>query len=218
MKNAMRRTGALVASALLVAGLAACGGNGEPDAVETPTAEATAEPETPETPASGDTDEMLTEIIAGCLAEAPGQEAYCECAAVWIADRFTADDLETMSLNDLSGAMIEAAMDCLHLMDLGALDLDLGALGDLSGMGLSAAEEAFWADYFESGMAACLAEAPGQELYCECSLELVFEAFTMDELTAMNMEELTEVSIAAAMECMDLLDIGSMHTTDASST
>ena len=204
MKNVMRRTGALVAATLLVVGLAACGGNGEPEVVATPTAEATPEPGPIETPAPGDTDELLAEIIAGCLAEAPGQEAYCECAAGWIADRFTADDLDTMSLNDLSDAMIEAAMDCLHLMDLGELNLD-GAMGDLSGLGLSAAEEVFWAAYFESGMAACLAEAPGQELYCECSLELVFEAFTMDELTAMNMEELTEVSIAAAMECMDLL-------------
>ena len=200
MKNALRRTGALVAAAALMVGLTACGGNNEADAAnptETPAVEVPA--------VDAEAEEFLAEIVAGCLAEAPGQEAYCECSAQWFGTNFSVSDIEGMPMSELADAMVSAATDCMHLLDLGELDFDFDALGDLGLFDLTADEEAFWTSYFEAGMSSCLAEAPGQDLYCECSLFAVFESFTMDELTAMSIDELTEVSIAAAMECMDLI-------------
>lgn len=103
MKNVLRRSGALVASALLVAGLAACGGNGNGNG------------------GGGIGSALLDEMVADCVAEAPGQEAFCRCAIRVLADEFSLEQLENMSDAEIAQHSMAASMECLDEMDLDAL-------------------------------------------------------------------------------------------------
>ena len=102
MKNVLRRGGALVASALLVAGLAACGGNGNGGG-------------------GGVSSALLDEMVAECVAEAPGQEAFCRCTIRVLTDEFSVEELEGMSDAEIARHSVNASMECIDEMDLDAL-------------------------------------------------------------------------------------------------